>query len=144
MQRRDEARNGQWLTAAGLVLVRQMPGSVKGFVFVTSEGETGVANVVVWLKLFEKSRRVLLSSSMLGIHGRIHREGEVVPAWPSNCSICRRTYRAWLLVMAPSARRPAAATNSSMGRQRRPIPAESHQRRSGRRTSSSQIVISTR
>ncbi|MBP1847354.1 error-prone DNA polymerase [Rhizobium petrolearium] len=72
------ARDGQWLMAAGLVLVRQMPGSAKGVVFVTIEDETGVANVVVWPKLFERSRRILLGSSMLAINSRIQREGEVV------------------------------------------------------------------
>ncbi|MER9228958.1 DNA-binding protein [Mesorhizobium sp. M0664] len=46
--------------------------------FLTVEDETGAANVVVWVKVFEKSRRVLLSSAMLGVRGRIQREGEVV------------------------------------------------------------------
>ena len=46
--------------------------------FLTIEDETGAANVVVWVKVFEKFRRVLLSSAMLGVRGRIQREGEVV------------------------------------------------------------------
>jgi error-prone DNA polymerase len=72
------ARDGRWLEVAGLVLVRQRPGSAKGVMFLTMEDETGAANVVVWVKVFEKFRRVLLSSSMLGVRGRIQREGEVV------------------------------------------------------------------
>ncbi len=72
------ARDGRWLEAAGLVLVRQRPGSAKGVMFLTMEDETGAANVVVWVKVFEKFRRVLLSSSMLGVRGRIQREGDVV------------------------------------------------------------------
>ena len=55
------------LEAAGLVLVRQRPGSAKGVMFLTMEDETGAANVVVWVKVFEKFRRVLLSSAMLGV-----------------------------------------------------------------------------
>ncbi len=72
------ARDGQWLMTAGLVLVRQRPGSAKGVMFITIEDETGVANLVVWPKLFERSRRVVLGASMMAINGRIQREGEVV------------------------------------------------------------------
>ncbi|WP_028002785.1 MULTISPECIES: error-prone DNA polymerase [Sinorhizobium] len=72
------ARDGQWLMAAGLVLVRQRPGSAKGVMFITIEDETGIANVVVWPRLFERSRRVVLGASMMAINGRIQREGEVV------------------------------------------------------------------
>ncbi|PDT79708.1 error-prone DNA polymerase [Sinorhizobium sp. BJ1] len=72
------ARDGRWLMAAGLVLVRQRPGSAKGVMFITIEDETGIANVVVWPKLFERSRRVVLGASMMAINGRIQREGEVV------------------------------------------------------------------
>jgi len=72
------ARDGQWLMTAGLVLVRQRPGSAKGVMFITIEDETGVANLVVWPKLFERSRPVVLGSSMMAINGRIQREGEVV------------------------------------------------------------------
>jgi error-prone DNA polymerase len=73
-----QARDGRWLTASGLVLVRQRPGSAKGIMFLTMEDETGAANVVVWVKIFEKYRRALLGAAMLGVHGRIQREGEVV------------------------------------------------------------------
>jgi error-prone DNA polymerase len=72
------ARDGRWLEAAGLVLVRQRPGSAKGVMFITLEDETGIANLVVWLKVFEKYRRIVLSAGMIGVHGRIQREGEVV------------------------------------------------------------------
>ncbi len=72
------ARDGRWLMTAGLVLVRQKPGSAKGVMFLTVEDETGPANVVVWPSLFERRRRVVLGSSMMAINGRIQREGEVV------------------------------------------------------------------
>ncbi|NKJ39338.1 error-prone DNA polymerase [Rhizobium sp. SG570] len=72
------ARDGRWLMTAGLVLVRQKPGSAKGVMFLTVEDETGPANVVVWPSLFERRRRIVLGSSMMAINGRIQREGEVV------------------------------------------------------------------
>ena len=73
-----DARDGRWLEAAGIVLVRQRPGSAKGVLFVTLEDETGIANLVVWPKVFEANRRTLLSAGMLGVRGRIQREGAVV------------------------------------------------------------------
>jgi error-prone DNA polymerase len=73
-----QARDGRWLETAGLVLVRQMPGSAKGVVFITIEDETGITNLVIWPKLYERQRRVILSARMMAVHGRIQREGEVV------------------------------------------------------------------
>jgi error-prone DNA polymerase len=72
------ARDGKWLEAAGLVLVRQRPGSAKGVMFITIEDETGIANLVVWVKTFEKYRRVVLGAGMVGVYGKIQREGQVV------------------------------------------------------------------
>jgi error-prone DNA polymerase len=72
------ARDGRWLQTAGLVLVRQKPGTAKGVMFITLEDETGIANLVVWAKTFEKYRRIVLSASMVAVSGRIQREGEVV------------------------------------------------------------------
>jgi error-prone DNA polymerase len=73
-----EARDGRWLESAGLVLVRQRPGSAKGVMFITLEDETGIANLVVWTTVFEKYRRVVLSAGMIAVRGRIQREGDVV------------------------------------------------------------------
>ena len=72
------ARDGRWLEAAGIVLVRQRPGSAKGVLFITLEDETGIANLVVWPKVFEQNRRIIMSASMMAVRGRIQREGEVV------------------------------------------------------------------
>jgi error-prone DNA polymerase len=72
------ARNRRWVHVAGLVLVRQRPGSAKGVMFITLEDETAVANLVVWTKVFEKFRRIVLGSGMIGVKGRVQREGEVV------------------------------------------------------------------
>ena len=63
---------------AGLVLVRQRPGTATGVIFITIEDETGIANLVVWSSLFERQRRIVLSASMLGCRGRVQREGDVI------------------------------------------------------------------
>jgi error-prone DNA polymerase len=73
-----QARDGHRLEAAGLVLVRQRPGSAKGVMFITLEDETGIANLVVWAQVFEKFRRTVMTASMMAVRGRIQREGEVV------------------------------------------------------------------
>ncbi|OYX00704.1 MAG: hypothetical protein B7Z12_15555, partial [Caulobacter vibrioides] len=54
------------------------PGSAKGVMFITIEDESGVANLVIWPTLYEKQRRVILGASLLGVDGRIQREGDVV------------------------------------------------------------------
>jgi error-prone DNA polymerase len=72
------ARDGKWLMTAGLVLVRQKPGSAKGVMFITIEDETGVANLVIWPSLYERQRRIILAAGMIAVQGRIQREGEVV------------------------------------------------------------------
>ncbi|MDQ0996026.1 error-prone DNA polymerase [Phyllobacterium ifriqiyense] len=73
-----QSRDGRWVETAGLVLVRQRPGSAKGVMFITIEDETGIANLVVWVKVFEKYRSLVLSAGMMGIKGKIQREGDVV------------------------------------------------------------------
>ncbi|HXP98410.1 MAG TPA: error-prone DNA polymerase [Telmatospirillum sp.] len=66
------------VSVAGLVLVRQRPGSGKGVLFLTLEDETGVANVVVWPALFEQFRHIVLTASLLRVDGRLQRQGEVI------------------------------------------------------------------
>ena len=73
-----QARDGRCLEAAGLVLVRQRPGSAKGVMFITLEDETGIANLVVWPQVFERFRRTVIGANMIAARGRIQREGEVV------------------------------------------------------------------
>jgi len=63
---------------AGLVLVRQRPGSAKGVIFATIEDETGVANLIVWPKAFEKYRAVILGSRCIGVRGRLQKEDGVI------------------------------------------------------------------
>lgn len=66
------------ITVAGLVLTRQRPGTAKGVVFLTLEDETGIANVIVWRKVFEANRRIAMSARFLVVSGRIQRAGLVV------------------------------------------------------------------
>ena len=72
------ARNGRRLEIAGLVLLRQRPGSAKGVIFMTLEDETGAANIIVWPKAFERFRRTVLTAKMLIVNGRLQREGLVI------------------------------------------------------------------
>jgi error-prone DNA polymerase len=72
------APHGTRVTVAGLVLVRQRPGTAKGVVFVTLEDETGVANLVVFADLFERFRREVMTARLLAATGRVERVGEVV------------------------------------------------------------------
>lgn len=76
--RLHEPPDGARVTVAGLVLVRQRPGTAKGVIFVTLEDETGVANVVVWAKVFETYRRAVIAGRLLRVTGRIQRESTVV------------------------------------------------------------------
>lgn len=69
---------GARVCVAGLVLVRQRPGTAKGVIFLTLEDETGVANVVVWAKVYERFRRAVIAGRMLRVTGRLQREAGVV------------------------------------------------------------------
>ena len=71
-------RDGMRLTVAGIVLVRQRPGSAQGVLFVTIEDETGHANLIVWSSVFDRQRRELLSATMLSCRGKLQKEGEVI------------------------------------------------------------------
>ena len=71
-------RNGQRIEVAGLVLVRQRPGTASGVVFATLEDETGIANIVIWSKAFDTFRRTILSSKLLSVRGKLQIEGLVI------------------------------------------------------------------
>jgi error-prone DNA polymerase len=66
------------ITVAGLVLMRQMPGTAKGVVFMTLEDETDIANIIVWPKVFAKNRRKVMTARFLAVRGRLQRAGLVV------------------------------------------------------------------
>ena len=73
-----EPPGGARVCVAGLVLVRQRPGTAKGVIFVTLEDETGTANIVVWANVYERFRRAVISGRLLRVTGRLQREAGVV------------------------------------------------------------------
>lgn len=75
--RLDDVPNGARICVAGLVLVRQRPGTAKGVIFITLEDETGVSNVIVWRKIYERFRRAVIAGRCLRVTGRLQREGAV-------------------------------------------------------------------
>ncbi len=74
----DATPKGRRVRVAGLVLVRQRPGSAKGVIFMTLEDETGVANVIVWPKVFEAHRGVVIGARLVAVEGWLQREAGVV------------------------------------------------------------------
>jgi DNA polymerase III alpha subunit len=76
--RLNEPPAGARVCVAGLVLVRQRPGTAKGVIFVTLEDETGTCNVVVWANVYERFRRAVISGRLLRVTGRLQREANVV------------------------------------------------------------------
>ncbi len=71
-------RNGARVTVAGLVLVRQRPGTAKGVIFMTLEDETGIANVIVWPKAFERLRAIVLGARFVAVTGKLQSELGVI------------------------------------------------------------------
>ena len=73
----DIPPNGARIAVAGLVLVRQRPGTAKGVIFITLEDETGISNIIVWRKMYERFRRAVIAGRALKVTGRVQREGGV-------------------------------------------------------------------
>ncbi|MGA2792856.1 MAG: OB-fold nucleic acid binding domain-containing protein, partial [Roseiarcus sp.] len=90
MRRRLEARGilrsealagvatGKRVAVAGLVLVRQRPGTAKGVIFMTIEDETGVANIIVWSKVFERLRPIVIGARFVAVTGKLQSEDGVI------------------------------------------------------------------
>ena len=73
-ERLNQIRDGKRLSIAGLVLIRQRPGSAKGVVFITIEDETGVANLVVWPDVFARQRKIVMGARLMAVHGIVQRD----------------------------------------------------------------------
>jgi error-prone DNA polymerase len=73
----EEVKDGRKVEVAGIILVRQRPGSTN-VTFITIEDETGIANAILWQRRFEAQRRIVMSSAMIGVKGTIQREGGVI------------------------------------------------------------------
>ena len=76
--RLPEVPTGARVAVAGLVIVRQRPGTAGGVVFLTLEDETGVVNVIVWRTLFERFRRAVIAGRLLRVTGRVERQAGVI------------------------------------------------------------------
>jgi error-prone DNA polymerase len=68
---------GAYINVAGIVLIRQRPGSAKGVCFITLEDESGVINLVIWPDLMEKYRKVIMSARLMEVRGRVEYDDEV-------------------------------------------------------------------
>jgi len=73
-----EVPDGRRVYIAGLVLVRQRPGTASGVIFATLEDETGVANIIVWPKIFERFRSIVLGARLLRVFGKLQSEQGVI------------------------------------------------------------------
>ena len=112
--------NGRRLRIAGLVLVRQRPGSAKGVCFITIEDETGVANLVVWPKVMAAFRKVIMTARLLQVAGRVQRDPVSGVIHVVAEELADRTDVLWRL-----ADRPVALPLSRGDEVARPVPAPS-------------------
>ncbi|EKF19832.1 error-prone DNA polymerase [Nitratireductor pacificus] len=69
---------GRFVRVSGLVLVRQRPGTASGVIFMTLEDETGIANAIIWPRVFERFRRVVFGARMVMVEGILQKEKEVI------------------------------------------------------------------
>jgi len=81
----SSARDGDTVKVAGLVLVRQRPGTASGICFITLEDETGTANLVVFQNLFDQYRKEIIQARLLMAEGQLQREGEVIHVVVRRC-----------------------------------------------------------
>ncbi|KPG01924.1 DNA polymerase, partial [Rhodopseudomonas sp. AAP120] len=70
--------SGRWMRCAGVVLVRQRPGSANGVIFMTIEDETGIANIVVWPAIMEKYRKEVMGARLVLVEGKVQASPEGV------------------------------------------------------------------
>jgi error-prone DNA polymerase len=80
-----ELKDGATVRVAGLVLVRQRPGTASGICFITIEDETGISNLVVFANLFTMFRKEIVHSRMLMVEGKLQVEGEVIHVVVKRC-----------------------------------------------------------
>ena len=73
-----ELSDGAAVNTAGLVITRQRPGTAKGVTFVTLEDETGHVNLIVWERIADRQRKVLLGARLLGVQGQLQKQGDVL------------------------------------------------------------------
>ena len=81
----NNLKDGMMVKVAGLVLVRQRPGTAGGVCFMTIEDETGFANLVIFQGLFDKYRKEILQSRLIMVEGKLQIEGEVIHVIVRRC-----------------------------------------------------------
>jgi error-prone DNA polymerase len=74
----DNVPNGRWVNVAGLVLIRQRPGTASGIVFETLEDETGIVNLIVKPDIYERYRAAARHAGLLQADGYLQKQGQVV------------------------------------------------------------------
>lgn len=89
----SKLKNGMYVKVAGLVLVRQRPGTAGGVCFMTIEDETGYANVVIFENLFDTFRKEILQSRLIMVEGKLQVEGEVIHVIVKKCHNFSRLLR---------------------------------------------------
>jgi error-prone DNA polymerase len=114
------SQDGMLVKAAGLVLVRQRPGTAGGVCFITLEDETGFSNLVIFKNLFEKYRKEILGARLLMVEGKLQREGEVVHVIVKRCFDLSKLLRG--LTVANSENLPLLTL--SRADEKAPFPAE--------------------
>jgi error-prone DNA polymerase len=77
-ERLGSIRDGGRVSLAGLVLIRQRPGSAKGVCFITLEDETGIANLVIWPDLFARERKIVMGARLMTVHGMVQKDDAVI------------------------------------------------------------------
>jgi error-prone DNA polymerase len=107
-------KNGRRISVAGLVLVRQRPGTAQGVIFTTLEDETGVANIIVWPKVFERYRPIVLGARFVKVTGRLPSDQGVI-------HIVAERMEDWSMHLAKLSAEPSARRIARADEVRRPV-----------------------
>ncbi len=102
-------KDGARVTVCGLAIVRQRPGTASGVIFITLEDETGIANLVVWPRVFERFRREVMGARLVRVTGKLQREGIVIHVVADRLDDLTDRLRALAGPAAPSRETPAPA-----------------------------------
>lgn len=114
----DHLQDGDMVSVAGLVLVRQRPGTASGICFITIEDETACGNLVVFKQLFDHYRKEIVQAKLLMVTGKVQREGEVIHVVVQHCYNLSKLLRHLL----PAGKTPAVANDNPLASQARIFP----------------------
>jgi len=113
-----KVKNGDAVKVAGLVLVRQRPGTAKGVCFMTIEDETGYANLVIFQNIFDRYRKLILQSKLIMAEGKLQQEGDVIHVIVSRC----HDFSKLLRHLTPSQNENIPVQTLSRADERAPLP----------------------